>query len=203
MTVVEAAGRALGPVGVLLPVSMSSMPSVERQREAVHRLEHAGYRAAWTNEVVGGKDALVQLAILLAATNQMVFGTAITNMWARPPQTLHAAAALLAQAFPGRFVLGLGVGYLEQAASVGREFGSPVALARDYLDQMATPTSPPAPDLAYPKILGATGPKCSHCPAKSPTGVADHASARVHRSRQTATRPRQAARDCTFGRRGS
>ena len=35
-------------------------------------------------------------------------------------------AALLAQAFPERFVLGLGVGYPHQAASVGREFGSPV-----------------------------------------------------------------------------
>ena len=103
--------------------------------------------------------AFVQLAVLLAATERMVFGTGIANIWARPPQTAHGAAALLAQAFPGRFVLGLSVGYPYQAASVGREFGSPVATMRAYLDQMAGPTQLPAPDVAYPMIIGANGPK--------------------------------------------
>lgn len=53
----------------------------------------------------------MHLAVLLAATKRMVFGTGIANIWARQPQTMHAAAAFLAQAYPGRFVLGLGVGY--------------------------------------------------------------------------------------------
>jgi probable F420-dependent oxidoreductase len=124
----------------------------------VGRLERAGWRALWTNEVIG-KDALVQLAVLLSATERMVFGTCIANIWARPAQTMHAAAAELAQAYPGRFVLGLGVGYREQAASVGREFGSPLATMRDYLNRMDSPTSPPAPHIAYPRILAANGPK--------------------------------------------
>ncbi|MEP7026546.1 MAG: LLM class flavin-dependent oxidoreductase, partial [Actinomycetota bacterium] len=109
-TVVEAARRALGPVGVFLPVPTASAPPVDLQRDAVRRLERAGYRAAWTNEIVGGKDALVQLAVLMAATERMVFGTGIANIWARSAQTMHGAAALLAQAYPGRLVLGLGVG---------------------------------------------------------------------------------------------
>jgi probable F420-dependent oxidoreductase len=158
-TVVEAARRALGPVGVFLPFSRTSATSADQQRDAVRRLERAGYRATWTNEAVGGKDALVQLAVLLAATERMVFGTGIANIWARQPQTAHGAAALLAQAFPDRFVLGLGVGYPHQAASVGREFGSPVATMRDYLDQMTAPAQLPAPDVAYPTIIGANGPK--------------------------------------------
>ena len=158
-TVVEAARRALGPVGVFLPFSRTTAPAADLQREAVRRLERAGYRAVWTNEAVGGKDALVQLAVLLAATERMVLGTGIANIWARAPQTAHGAAALLAQAFPGRFVLGLGVGYPHQAASVGRDFGRPVATMRDYLDQMAAPTQLPAPDATYPKIIGANGPK--------------------------------------------
>jgi hypothetical protein len=37
MTVVEAARRALGPVGVLLPFSRTSAPSAEVQRAAVRR----------------------------------------------------------------------------------------------------------------------------------------------------------------------
>ena len=157
--VVEAARRALGPVGAFLPVPTTSAPPIDLQRDAVRRLERAGYRAAWTNETVGGKDALVQLAVLLAATEQMVFGTGIASIWARSPQTMHGAAALLAQAYPDRFVLGLGVGYPEQAASVGREFGRPLATMRDYLDRMGAPTQLPAPDVAYPRIIGANGPK--------------------------------------------
>ena len=157
-SVVEAARQALGPVGVCLPVSFTGTPHVDLQREAVVRLERAGYGAVWTNEVIG-KDALVQLAVLLAATDRMVLGTCIANVWARPAQTMHAAAAQLAQAYPGRFVLGLGVGYPEQAASAGQEFGSPLATMRDYLDRMDSPTWPPAPDAAYPRILAANGPK--------------------------------------------
>ena len=170
-TIVEAARRALGPVGVFLPVSHTSAPSVDLQREAVRRLESAGYRAAWTNEVVGGKDAFVQLALLLAAAERMVFGTGIANIWARPPQTAHGAAALLSQGFPNRFVLGLGVGYPPQAASVGREFGNPLATMRDYLNQMDAPTLPPAPDVAYPKVIGATGPNMLALSGESADGA--------------------------------
>jgi probable F420-dependent oxidoreductase len=157
-TVVAAARQALGPIGVSLPVSFTSTPAVDVLREAVGRLEQLGYRAVWTNEVIG-KDALTQLAVLLAATRRTVFGTAIANIWAREPQTAHSAAALLAQAYPGRFVLGLGVGYPEQAAGTGREFGSPLTTMRDYLDRMDGPTWPPAPDVAYPRIIAANGPK--------------------------------------------
>jgi probable F420-dependent oxidoreductase len=156
---IEATRRALGPVGAFLPVPTTSAPSAGLQRDAVRRLERAGYPAAWTNETVGGKDALVQLAVLLAATERMVFGTGIANIWARSAQTAHGAAAFLTQAYPGRLVLGLGVGYPQQAASAGREFGRPLATMRAYLDQMNVPAQLPAPDVAYPRIIGANGPK--------------------------------------------
>lgn len=159
MTVVDAARRAWGPVGVFLPVSATTAPSADMQREAVGRLERAGYRTAWVNEVVGGKDAFVQLAVLLAATERMGFGTGVANIWARSPQTTHGAAALLAQAYPGRFVLGMGVGYPAMAASVGRDFGSPLATMREFVDQLAAPTQLPAPDVVYPRIIAANGPK--------------------------------------------
>jgi probable F420-dependent oxidoreductase len=158
-SVVEAARQALGPVGAYLPIPFTSAPPIGLQREAARRLERAGYPAAWTNETVGGKDPLVQLALLLAASERMTFGTGIANIWARAPQTAHAAAALLAQAYPGRLVLGLGTGYPEQAAAVGREFGSPLASMRDYLGRMAAPTMTPAPDAPYARIVAANGPK--------------------------------------------
>jgi probable F420-dependent oxidoreductase len=155
---IDTARAALGPVGVCLPVSFTGTPHTDLQREAVRRLEHVGYRTVWTNEVIG-KDAFVQLGVLLAATEGMVFGTCIANVWARPAQTMHAAAAQLAQAYPGRLIAGLGVGYPEQAASTGQEFGAPLVMMRDYLDRMGSPTWPPAPDAAYPRVIAANGPK--------------------------------------------
>jgi probable F420-dependent oxidoreductase len=149
----------LGPVGVYLPISFTRVPPAESQREAVRRLERAGYRTVWTNEVVGGKDALVQLAVLLAATERLTFGTGIANIWAREPQTLHAAAAFLADAYPDRLALGIGVGYPQQAEATGRDFGSPLATLRDYVGRMDAETWPPAAEAKYPRILGANGPK--------------------------------------------
>lgn len=157
-TTVAAARRALGPVGVSMPVSFTTAVPVDEQRAAVRGLESAGYAAAWTNEVIG-KDAFALLSVLLSATGRMAFGTCVANVWARAPQTAHGAAALLAQAYPGRFALGLGVGYPQQAQSVGREFGRPLATVREYLARMDEPTSPPAPDVRYPRVLAANGPK--------------------------------------------
>ncbi|WP_326565259.1 LLM class flavin-dependent oxidoreductase [Amycolatopsis rhabdoformis] len=166
---------AAGPVGVCLPVTFTSTPSADDQRTAVRRLERAGYHAAWTNEVIG-KDALAQLAVLLGATETLAFGTCVANIWARAPQTAHAAAAFLAQAFPARFTLGLGVGYPQQASSVDRPFGTPLATMRSYLDGLAAETQPPAPDAPYPVILGANGPKmlslaAAHADGALPAGL--------------------------------
>jgi len=151
LTVVTRTRRALGPVGVCLPASFTEPLFADRQRAAARRLEAAGYQTIWVNEVIG-KDALVQSSMLLAATERVVLGTCIANIWARPAQTMHAAAAQLAQAYPQRFVLGLGVGYPEQAAATGRRFGRPLATMRDHLDQMDQPTWPPAPDTPYARI---------------------------------------------------
>jgi alkanesulfonate monooxygenase SsuD/methylene tetrahydromethanopterin reductase-like flavin-dependent oxidoreductase (luciferase family) len=56
-------------------------------------------------------------------------------------------------------VLGLGVGYPELAACVGREFGRPLVTMRDYCQRMDEPTWPPVPDATYPRIIAANGPK--------------------------------------------
>jgi len=158
---VSEARQALGSVGAFLPnLPSAAIPPVQEQRQAVRRLERAGYRAAWNNEGVGGKDGFVQLALLLAATERMAFGSAVANIWARPPQTAHGAAAMLTQAYPGRLVLGLGVGYPFQAAQINQPYGRPLAMIRDYLEQMAAPQPiTRVPAVAYPRIIAANGPK--------------------------------------------
>jgi probable F420-dependent oxidoreductase len=167
-----AATRAtLGPVGTYLPVGFASTPSVDAQRAAIGRLERAGFRTAWTNEGVGGKDAMVHMALLLAATERMSIGTGIANIWAREPQTMHAAAAMLAQAYPDRLVLGVGVGFPAQAAGTGREFGSPVTTMRDYLRRMDDQTWPPAPNVGYARIVAAMAPKMLALAGEAADGV--------------------------------
>jgi probable F420-dependent oxidoreductase len=158
-SVVDAARLSLGSVGAYLPLPFTSAPPIDLQREAARRLEGAGYRTAWVNDPVGGKDPFVQVALLLAVTERMTLGTSIANIWSRAPQTTHAAAALLSEAYPGRLVLGLGAGYPQQAAAVGREFGRPLAAMRDYLERMTAPTMTPAPEAPYPRIIAANGPK--------------------------------------------
>src|SRR5258708_8620099 len=118
-TVVEAARETLGPVGVCLPGSLTVPLNADLQRDAVRRFDHAGYRTVWTNEVLG-KDAFVQLGVLLAETERMGFGTCITNIWSRPAHTMHAAAAQLAEAYPGRFVMVLGVPYPDHSPTAPR-----------------------------------------------------------------------------------
>ncbi len=154
----DAGRRTLGRVGVSLPVSFTTTPPAAAQREAARRLERAGYGAVWTNEVIG-KDAFAHLAVLLAATERITVGTCVANIWARPPQTAHGAAAYLADAYPGRFALGLGVGYPQQADSVGRPFGRPLTTMRDYIAGMDGETWPPALDAVYPRLLAANRPK--------------------------------------------
>ena len=160
--VVSAARDTLGQVGVLLPQSFTAATPLIEQRDAVRRLEEAGFTAAWGNERIGGKDTLVQLALLLSATERIVFGTSVMNIWARAPQTAHSAAAMLAQSYPRRLILGMGVGYPQQAAAVGREFVSPVRIMRTYLETMTTPGSPPftydPAAITYPRLVGANGP---------------------------------------------
>ena len=58
-----------------------------------------------------GREALTNAALLLGATRRLVTGTGIANIWARDPVAMAAAQRTLAEAHPGRFVLGIGVSH--------------------------------------------------------------------------------------------
>jgi probable F420-dependent oxidoreductase len=71
------------------------------------------------------------------------------------------AQRTLLEAFPGRFVLGLGISHpwlVEQVR--GRPFGPRVATMRAYLDKIdATHVGPPGAEKRGPRVIGAVGPK--------------------------------------------
>ena len=67
-------------------------------------------RAIWFPEAVG-RDALVASTLLLDATERIVAATGIVSLYARDPLALNAAWHTIEAAFPGRFVLGIGVSH--------------------------------------------------------------------------------------------
>ncbi|KAA0235033.1 LLM class F420-dependent oxidoreductase [bacterium] len=77
---------------------------VELAREA----ERLGYTDAWSYEV-DGTDCFAPLAVIGATTSLRV-GTAIANVFSRGPATLAQSALGVAEAAPGRFLLGIGTG---------------------------------------------------------------------------------------------
>src|SRR5207237_1143124 len=83
-----------------------SYAPARQARAAAVELEEAGYGAAWLHE--GGRDAFAGAAILLAATERLVVGTSIVSIWRHEPGQMANAARTLGEAFPGRFVLGIG-----------------------------------------------------------------------------------------------
>ncbi|MGZ8717315.1 MAG: LLM class flavin-dependent oxidoreductase, partial [Gaiellaceae bacterium] len=100
---------SLGPVGVWLG-SIGLLPA-EEERAAVRELEAAGYGTIWFGETPSSKEALSHAALLLDATERVTVATGIASIWLRTPSSAASGAASLAEAHPGRFVLGLGVSH--------------------------------------------------------------------------------------------
>lgn len=79
--------------------------------ESVERADAAGYDRAW---LVDGQmlwqDVYVYMALGLAATERIVFGTGVTNPLTRHFTVTASAIATLADLHPGRVLLGIGRG---------------------------------------------------------------------------------------------
>ncbi|NBS31065.1 MAG: LLM class flavin-dependent oxidoreductase, partial [Actinobacteria bacterium] len=95
---------------------IDALPSAQA-REAVQEAEALGYGALWLAEAVG-RDPMAHSAILLSVTERIVLATGIANVYARDPMTMVAGQRTLAEAFPRRFMLGLGVSHAHLVAGV-------------------------------------------------------------------------------------
>lgn len=99
-------------------------------------------------------------AVLLAATDRMVTGSGIANVWSRHPAAMQGGADMLGDAYPGRFVLGLGVSHAVMVDGSGQTYQKPVTHMTRYLDQMdATAANGPSPAVPVPRLLAALGPR--------------------------------------------
>jgi probable F420-dependent oxidoreductase len=148
----------LGPIGIW--TSQLDYQPAARARKAAADLEKLGFGAIWFPESVG-REALTHAALLLGATKRIVIATGIANIYARDPVTMAAAQKTLAEAYPGRFLLGLGVSHIPLVEQIrGHTYGKPVATMRAYLDAMdRAPYRAVASSVKPARVLAALGPR--------------------------------------------
>jgi probable F420-dependent oxidoreductase len=92
----------------------------------------------------------------------MVIATGIANIWARDPFTMTAAQLTLSEAYPERFLLGLGVSHARLVEGIrGHQYQQPFTAMRRYLDEMdeAARHYWAAKPAAPPRVLAALGPR--------------------------------------------
>ncbi len=124
----------LGRVG-LWTAHLDQVPW-SRGRDIVQEVEALGYSALWFPEAVG-RDALVASTLTLSATERLVAATGIVSIYGRDAFTMNSAWRTISEAYPDRFILGLGVSHRPMVEGLhGATYGPPFAAMTTYLDQM-------------------------------------------------------------------
>jgi probable F420-dependent oxidoreductase len=132
----------------------------ENAGEAAKLVEDLGFGTFW----LGGSPQLPALGPLLEATERIVVATGILNVWASEPERVASDFAELEARFPGRVLLGIGVGHPEATS----QYSKPLAAMRSFLDGLdaATPQVP-----RTRRCLAALGPKMLKLSAERSLGA--------------------------------
>lgn len=128
----------------------SSFRGVEEDErvKAVTLVEELGFGAFW----LGGSPRLPVLRPLLAATEKLVFATGIVNVWQYSPDELAEEFWELEADFPGRVLLGTGIGHPEATS----EYTKPLSKMREFLAGLAGAERPVPRER---QTIAALGPK--------------------------------------------
>ena len=126
----------LGRFGVWISLVGPAMGQLSP--ELAVEIERLGYGAVW----VGGSSSadLSFVEPILAQTESLTVATGIVNIWWSAAKPVAESYHRIEQAYPGRFVLGVGAGHPEHV----EEYRKPFDALVDYLDELdsyAVPTS--------------------------------------------------------------
>lgn len=129
-------------------------------RTAAREIESLGFRTLWIPEALG-REAFTHAGVILAATDRLIVATGIANVWGRDAMAMAAAQKTLAEAYPGRFLLGMGVSHAPLVAGVrGHDYRKPLTYLRGYLDAMDSALFMGCgPAEAPPRVLASLHPK--------------------------------------------
>lgn len=128
--------------------------------EQAVEIEKLGYGAIWV-----GMSPAAELAFaepILAATQSITLATGIVNIWAAPAQQVAESYHRLEKAYPGRFLLGVGVGHREHTEEYRKPYEALVEYL-DVLDELCVPTSR--------RVVAALGPKVLKLAAQRSAGA--------------------------------
>jgi probable F420-dependent oxidoreductase len=140
-------------------------------REFATTAERLGYGALWFPEAFG-RDPFALAAYILGATSKIFVGTGIANVWKREPSAMIAAGRTLAEMYPDRFILGIGISHGPMMSQLGIKYTRPLSFMRDYLAKMkSAPYSAPRPAADPPIILAALLPKMLQLAASETQGT--------------------------------
>jgi probable F420-dependent oxidoreductase len=120
----------------------------ENAAEAARAVEDAGLGTIW----IGGSPRLAEMRPLLEASENLVVGTSIVNIWGYDPADLVVEYAALEADFPGRACVGIGVGHPEATSDYRR----PLTNLEAFLDGIDAAAAPIPADR---RIIAALGPK--------------------------------------------
>jgi probable F420-dependent oxidoreductase len=148
----------LGRVG-LWTFQLDMQPMAAAQ-EAMSELDELGFGAVWVPEAVG-REPFANAALLLSASRRIVVATGIASLHARTALTMQAGWKTLTEAFPDRFLLGIGVSHQPMVEGVhGGTYDKPYSTMVSYLDAMDRGLFFASPPIAAPqRVLAALGPK--------------------------------------------
>ncbi len=135
-------------------------------------IEELGFGALWLAEAVG-RDPFVMSSVLLSATSKLALATGIANIYARDAMTMNSCQQALAEAYPGRFLLGLGVSHGHLVAGIRKhDWSRPYSYMSEYLDRMDNALYfAPKPAAAPGRVLAALGPKMLRLSADKANGA--------------------------------
>ena len=160
----------LGRIG-LWAADFDLQPMAKAQ-EAIAQVEEMGYGAVWVPEAVI-REPFASTALLLSATKKMVLATGIASLHARTAQTMQAGWKTLTEAFPDRFLLGIGVSHAPMVQGVHKgNYDKPYSTMVEYLDAMDSGIFfAAAPTTAPQRVLAALGPKMLKLAAERGAGA--------------------------------
>ncbi|OSC23806.1 LLM class F420-dependent oxidoreductase [Mycobacterium vulneris] len=123
-------------------------------------IESLGYGAVW----VGGSPAaeLAWVEPILEATTTLQVATGIVNIWTAPAKAVAESFHRIDKAYPGRFLLGIGVGHPEAHT----EYQKPYNALREYLDRLDDYGVP-----ANRRVVAALGPQVLKLAARRSAGA--------------------------------
>ena len=174
----------IGRVGIWAFLDL--LPTMETQ-EVAAELEELGYGALWIPEAIG-REAIASAGLLLAGTGDLPIATGIASIWARDAMAMAAAQKTYAEAYPGRFLLGLGVSHAPMVEGMrGHHYHRPLSAMRAYLDAMdAAPFMGAEAAIPSERVLGALHPKMLALAAERAAGAHPYFAPPEHTARARA-----------------